>query len=170
MLSFHREFHRCLLEFREMPGNCWKSVNFPTWVQKKKANNKLRIFRFLPNLVENIRTRKPWFGLVSVLSRTSSSPEINLAAAANSSKRTVRESRKATNALLRFARVCASRALPRPMLGLTQLSNYLTLKGSFSAVSKPNFASKYALESSRRGCGKLRKIVKILLCEIWVRT
>ena len=26
-----------------------------------------------------------------------------------------------------------------PMLGLTQLSNYLTLKGSFSAVSKPNF-------------------------------
>ena len=37
-----------------------------------------------------------------------------------------------------------------PMLGLTQLSNYLTLKGSFSAVSKPNFASRYALESSRR--------------------
>ena len=34
-----------------------------------------------------------------------------------------------------------------PMLGLTQLSNYLTL-GSFSAVSKPNFVSKYALESS----------------------
>ena len=32
----------------------------------------------------------------------------------------------------------------------TQLSNYLTLKGSFSAVSKPNFARKYALESSRR--------------------
>ena len=37
-----------------------------------------------------------------------------------------------------------------PMLGVTQLSNYLTLKGSLSAVSKPNFASKYALESSRR--------------------
>ena len=36
------------------------------------------------------------------------------------------------------------------MLALTQLFNYLTLKGSFSAVSKPNFASKYALESSRR--------------------
>ena len=36
------------------------------------------------------------------------------------------------------------------MLGLTQLSNYLTLKGSFSAVSKPHFASKYAFESSRR--------------------
>ena len=32
------------------------------------------------------------------------------------------------------------------MLALTQLSNYLTLKGSLSAVSKPNFASKYALE------------------------
>ena len=32
----------------------------------------------------------------------------------------------------------------------TQLSNYLTWKGSFSAVSKPKFASKYALESSRR--------------------
>ena len=40
-----------------------------------------------------------------------------------------------------------------PMLGLTQLLAvyiYLTLKGSFSAVSKPNFASKYAFESSRR--------------------
>ena len=33
-----------------------------------------------------------------------------------------------------------------PMLGLTQLSNYLSLKGSFSAVSKPNFVRKYALE------------------------
>ena len=37
-----------------------------------------------------------------------------------------------------------------PMLGLTQPSNYLTLKGSFSAVSKQNVASKYALESTRR--------------------
>ena len=33
-----------------------------------------------------------------------------------------------------------------PMLGLTQLSNYLTLKSSFSAVSKLNLANKYALE------------------------
>ena len=43
---------------------------------------------------------------------------------------------------------CASRpascARP-PVLALTQY-NYLTLKGSFSAVSKPNFASEYALE------------------------
>ena len=41
---------------------------------------------------------------------------------------------------------------PVPMWGLTQLSNCLTLKGSFSAVSKPDFArlSKYALGSSRR--------------------
>ena len=37
-----------------------------------------------------------------------------------------------------------------PMLAPTQLSNYLTLKGSFSVVSKPKFARKYALESSRR--------------------
>ena len=38
------------------------------------------------------------------------------------------------------------------MLGLTQLSNYwcLALQGSFSAISKPHFASKYSLESSRR--------------------
>ena len=36
------------------------------------------------------------------------------------------------------------------MLARTQLSNYLTLKGLFSAVSKPNFASKYALGSSCR--------------------
>ena len=42
------------------------------------------------------------------------------------------------------------RRLQQTMLGLTQLPNYLTLKGSFSAVSKPNFASKYAFESSRR--------------------
>ena len=41
-----------------------------------------------------------------------------------------------------------------PMSALTQLSNYLTLKGSFSAVSKPEFASKYALESSRRDLQK----------------
>ena len=42
-----------------------------------------------------------------------------------------------------------------PMLHLTQLSNHLTciwqiLEGSFSAVSKPNFAIKYSLESSWR--------------------
>ena len=35
---------------------------------------------------------------------------------------------------------------PADAPALTQLSNYLTLKGSLSAVSKPNFASKYALE------------------------
>ena len=50
----------------------------------------------------------------------------------------------------------------RPMLALTQLSNYLTLKGSFSAVSKPNFASKYALESSRRD------LQNALLCTVLV--
>ena len=40
----------------------------------------------------------------------------------------------------------------RAMLALTQISNYMypTLRGSFSAVSKPNVASTYALESSRR--------------------
>ena len=48
------------------------------------------------------------------------------------------------------------------MLALTQLSNYLTLKGSFSAVSKPNFASKYALESSRRD------LQNALLCTVLV--
>ena len=52
----------------------------------------------------------------------------------------------------------------RPMLALTQLSNYmyLTLKGSFSAVSKPNFASKYALENSRRD------LQNALLCTVLV--
>ena len=33
------------------------------------------------------------------------------------------------------------------MLALTQLSNYLTLKDSFSAVSKPNSASIYSVDS-----------------------
>ena len=42
------------------------------------------------------------------------------------------------------------------------LRNYLTLKGSFSAVSKPNFASKYALESSRRD------LQNALLCTVLV--
>ena len=52
---------------------------------------------------------------------------------------------------VRLVKVCGRLPeLARPMLVLTQLSNDLTLKGSFSAVSKPNFASKYALESSRR--------------------
>ena len=49
----------------------------------------------------------------------------------------------------------------QPMLGLTQLSNYLTLKGSFPAVSKPIFASEYALESSR---GALQNA---LLCTVF---
>ena len=35
------------------------------------------------------------------------------------------------------------------------------LKGSFSAVSKPNFATKYALESSRRD------LHNALLCTVW---
>ena len=50
-----------------------------------------------------------------------------------------------------------------PMLAITQLSNYLTLKGSFSAVSKPIFArlSRYALESSRRD------LQNALLCTVF---
>ena len=38
----------------------------------------------------------------------------------------------------------------KTMLRLTQLYYYLTLKGSFSAVSKPAFASKYSWEGLRR--------------------
>ena len=48
------------------------------------------------------------------------------------------------------------------MLALTQLSNYLTLKGSFSAVSKPNFASTRGGHRERigegRSGGKERKV------------
>ena len=54
------------------------------------------------------------------------------------------------------------------MLGLTQLSNYLTLKGSFSAVSKPNFASKYALESSRRDLQNAL-LCTVLVGSVWVK-
>ena len=43
------------------------------------------------------------------------------------------------------------------MLALTQLSNYLTLKGSFSAVSKPNFASKYARKYAMKYLRKFGK-------------
>ena len=53
---------------------------------------------------------------------------------------------------------------PRPMLALTQLSNYLTLKGSFSALSKPNFTSNYALERSRRD------LLSALLCTVLVES
>ena len=55
----------------------------------------------------------------------------------------------ASSAASAIARAAAARP-SGPMLGLTQLSIYLTLKGSFSAVSKPKFVSEYALESSRR--------------------
>ena len=55
-----------------------------------------------------------------------------------------------------------------PMLALTQLSNYLTLKGSFSAVSKPNFASKYALESSRRDLQNAL-LCTVLVGSVWVK-
>ena len=44
------------------------------------------------------------------------------------------------------------------LLGRTELSNNRALKGSFSAVSKPKFASKYALERS------LRDLHNALLC------
>ena len=50
----------------------------------------------------------------------------------------------------------------KPMLALSQLSNHLALRGLFSAVSKPNFASKYALESSRRD------LHNALLCTVLV--
>ena len=39
---------------------------------------------------------------------------------------------------------------PRNHLGDLYAESGQTLQGSFSAVSKPNFASKYSLESSRR--------------------
>ena len=59
-----------------------------------------------------------------------------------------------------------------PTLALTQLSNYLTnyltLKGSFSAVSKPNFASKYALESSRRDLHNAL-LCTVLVGSVWVK-
>ena len=43
---------------------------------------------------------------------------------------------------------------------ISESSNLRTSQGSFSAVSKPNFASKYSLESSRRD------LHKALLCTV----
>ena len=65
------------------------------------------------------------------------------------------------------ARIIGGSLFP-PKLGLTQLSNYLTFMGSFSAVSKPNFATKYAMESSGRD------LQNALLCaglvgSVWVK-
>ena len=54
------------------------------------------------------------------------------------------------------------------MLALTQLSNYITLKGSFSAVSKPTFESKYALESSRRDLQNAL-LCTVLVESVWVK-
>ena len=65
---------------------------------------------------------------------------------------------------------CSSRG-PRagaPMLALTQRSNYLTLKGSFSAVSKTNFASEYVLESSRRDLQNTL-LCTFLVGSVWVK-
>ena len=55
-----------------------------------------------------------------------------------------------------------------PMLALTQPSNYLTLKGSSSAASKPNVASKYALESSRRDLQNAL-LFTVLVESVWVK-
>ena len=60
------------------------------------------------------------------------------------------------------------RRCPSPTLALTQLSNYLTLKGSFSAVSKPKFTSKYALESSRRDLQNALPCT-VLVGSVWVK-
>ena len=43
-----------------------------------------------------------------------------------------------------------------------------TLEGSFSAVSKPNFASKYALESSRRDLHNAL-LCTVLVGSVWVK-
>ena len=56
----------------------------------------------------------------------------------------------------------------QPMLGLTQLSNYLTLNGPFSAVSKPIFGSKHALESSRRDLQNAL-LCTVLVGSVWVK-
>ena len=44
-----------------------------------------------------------------------------------------------------------------PMLGLTQLSSYLTLKGSFSGVSKPTFACVGKLSPRSTKCTPLHR-------------
>ena len=58
-----------------------------------------------------------------------------------------------------FAENCFFGLEYRAMLGQTQpsTSNYLTLEASFSAVSKPNFESKYALELAICSKRRLRK-------------
>ena len=58
-------------------------------------------------------------------------------------------------------------AVLSPMLALTQPSNYLPLKGSFSAVSRPKFAKNYALESSRRDLQNAL-LCTVLVGSVWV--
>ena len=58
-----------------------------------------------------------------------------------------------------------NRAEAEPMLGLTQLSNYLTLKGSFERLYRSQVVQvKYALESSRRD------LQNALLCTVLVES
>ena len=80
---------------------------------------------------------------------SSPSPAASLTPVISTAPGSVLRTRRACRSCPGRATPCARRA-SSPILGLTQLSNYLTLNGSFSAVSKPNFARKYALESSRR--------------------
>ena len=47
-------------------------------------------------------------------------------------------------------------------------SNFRTFQGSFSAVSKPNFARKYALESSRRDLQNAL-LCNVLVGSVWVK-
>ena len=65
-------------------------------------------------------------------------------------------------------RVLIRHEIPMLTLHVTQLSNYLTLEGSFSAVSKPNFASKYALESFRRDLQNAL-LCTVLVGSVWVK-
>ena len=58
--------------------------------------------------------------------------------------------REVQHAFSALERSCQNGVPPPPAVMLSCHGIRQTLEGSFSAVSKPNFASKYAFESSRR--------------------
>ena len=121
-----------------MPDNCQRSANL------RNPENKLTHWETLPNLAKKNRSHEPWFGLVSV--PPAKSKKQLLHAARGDARCTSGVS--STNPSMPILK--STRPLPATGGGCL-IENLLFfvakfckfLAGSFSAVSKRNFASKY---------------------------
>ena len=126
------------------PPRCLKAVCFPflwpllvSWVACHFDEVVFRGFLWIPRILTELRSEKfEWFG-PSPIEPFNSGPY-----------RSVWVELKRSNRQHRF-----------PHLGDLYTESGQTLQGSFAAVSKPYFASKYSLESSRRDLHKLNALL-----------